>query len=255
MIESNRQTSYVITGASSYLGKAFAKQLLQNKNSRILLTSRSEIAFEEEKKIDEILANKNICYLPNIDLIKESDLNTLKNKANDFLNDKFHVINCVGYFPGYYNLEEMSVSTAQKVFNGNILTLYGVANKLIPLMRERGGGHFIGFSTHTSYQDYPQMVAFTAVKEAVVALIKGISNEYIKDGIVANTIALATLLTKAELPYGDHENWLETKEVCDIVENLIHHSNNLINGTTLHMYKYSETYFAGYFDRIRSKEQ
>jgi short-subunit dehydrogenase len=243
------QHSFVITGANSFLGRAFAIMLSKNEDYRIFLTSRSKFDFAE------LLKKENISYLPEIDLTVENDLDKLSNAVNDFIPDKFHVINCVGYFPGYETIEKISIPDAKKVFDSNVIALYSVANKLIPLMCKRKGGHFIGFSTHTSYQHYPQMVAFTAAKAAVESLIKGIANEYLDKGINANTIALATLYTETELkikPKGDTKNWLRTDEVCELVEGIILQPSKLINGNVIHIYKYSDSYFhQSYFERIK----
>jgi short-subunit dehydrogenase len=243
------QHSFVITGANSFLGRAFAKMLSKNKNYKVFLTSRSKFNF------NGLLKKKNVSYLPEIDLTIESDIEKLCNVINDFIPGQFHVINCLGYFPGYETIEEINIPTVKKVFDSNVITLYCVANKLLPLMCKRKGGHFIGFSTHTSYQHYPKMVAFTAAKVAVESLIRGISNEYLEKGINANTIALATLLTEAEMkikPKGDSKNWLNTDEVCKLVENIILQPSQLINGNVIHIYKYSDTYFhQSYYDRIQ----
>jgi short-subunit dehydrogenase len=243
--------SFVITGANSFLGRAFAKMLSKNEDYKVFLTSRSKFNF------NGLLKKKNVCYLPEIDLTVESDVEKLATAINDFLPDSFHVINCLGYFPGYETIEEINITTAKNVFDSNVLALYSVANKLLPLMRKRKGGHFIGFSTHTSYQHYPKMVAFTAAKAAVESLIRGIANEYFEKGINANTIALATLLTETELklkPQGDSKNWLNTDEVCEFVENIILQPSKLISGNVIHIYKYSDSYFhQSYYDRINSK--
>lgn len=243
------QHSFVVTGANSFLGRAFAKMLSKNEDYKVFLTSRSKFNF------NGLLKKKNVSHLPEIDLTVESDVEKLATAINDFLPGKFHVINCLGYFPGYETIEKINIATAKNVFNSNILALYSVANKLLPLMCKRKGGHFIGFSTHTAYQHYPRMVAFTAAKAAVESLIKGIANEYLNKGINANTIALATLLTEAELkikPKGDSKNWLNTDEVCEFVENIILQPNKLISGNVIHIYKYSDTYFhQSYFDRIK----
>jgi len=241
--------AYVITGANSFLGKAFAEYLYANKDNKVFLTSRSKLDC-----LDKLSCN-NVRYLPNIDLTVECDLDKLRDEIGNFIPNKFHVINCVGYFSDYKTIEDMSIMEAKRVFDSNILALYSVAHKLIPLMNKRGGGHFIGFSTHTSYQHYPYMVAFNAAKIAVESLIQGISNEYIEKGIIANTIALATLDTEVERKIkskgGDPQNWLKTDEVCSLVDNLIKNSNNLINGNIIHAYKHSATYFGkSYFDRI-----
>lgn len=242
------QHSFVITGSNSFLGRAFAKMLSKNEDYKVFLTSRSKFNF------NGLLKKKNVSYLPKIDLTVESDVEKLAAAINDFLPDSFHVINCLGYFPGYETIEEINITTAKNVFDSNVLALYSVANKLLPLMCKRKGGHFIGFSTHTSYQHYPKMVAFTAAKAAVESLIRGIANEYFEKGINANTIALATLLTETELkmkPKGDSKNWLNTDEVCEFVENIILQPSKLISGNVIHIYKYSESYFhQSYFDRI-----
>ena len=246
-----KQHSFVITGANSFLGRAFAKILSKKKGYKIFLTSRNKFNFN-----DLLQKNKNIYYLPEIDLTVEKDLNILTSAINDFIPDSFHVINCLGYFPGYETIEKTNISTAKKIFDSNVITLYSVANKLLPLMCKREGGHFIAFSTHTLYQHYPRMVLFSAAKAAVESLIRGISNEYLDKGITANTIALATLLTEVELkikPKGDSKNWLNTDEVCKFVENLILQPNKLINGNVIHIYKHSDSYFnKSYFERIQS---
>lgn len=250
------QNSYLITGASSFLGKAFAKQLSANVNNRVFLTSRTPIEFDEKGMLEEILTHGNVCYLPNIDLTMEEDINLLCNKLDRFCPEKFHVINCLGFFAKHEAIDRMNIDTARRIFDANILALYAVAHKIIPLMCSRGGGHFIGFSTHTAYQSYPLMAAFTAAKVAVESLIKGISNEYLSEGVIANVIAPATLKTRVEIdmkPNGDHENWLELSEVCELVENLILCSNNIVNGTIIQAYKYSDSYFKqAYYDRINA---
>jgi len=241
--------SFVITGANSFLGRAFVKMLSKNKDYKVFLTSRSKFNF------NGLLNKENVSYLPEIDLTVESDVEKLAIAINDFLPGRFHVINCLGYFPGYETIEGINITTAKNVFDSNVLALYCVANKLLPLMCKRHGGHFIAFSTHTSYQHYPRMVAFTAAKAAVESLIRGIANEYFEKGINANTIALATLLTETELkmkPKGDSKNWLSTDEVCEFVENIILQPSKLISGNVIHIYKYSDSYFhQSYYDRIK----
>jgi short-subunit dehydrogenase len=247
------QNSFVITGANSFLGRAFAEMLSKNESYKVFLTSRKKFNFSK------LLKGKNVSYLSGIDLTIEKDVDKLSRKINDFMPGKFHVINCLGFFPGYETIEKINISTAKKVFDSNVITLYSVANKLLPLMIKRKGGHFIAFSTHTSYQNYPRMVAFTTAKVAVESLIRGISNEYLDKGINANTIALATLLTKTEIkikPQGDSKNWLNTDEVCELVENIILQPMQLMNGNVIHVYKYSNSFFhQSYFDRINDGQK
>lgn len=242
------QSSYVITGASSYLGREMARYF-QKKGGKIVLTSRS-VSHELEN-----LQGDSVRYLPGLDLTNDSDLNQLQLETGKFLVDRFHVLNCIGYFPGYKSIEDTSDQEARDTLMSNVLTVFGTANRLLPLMVERGGGFFVGYSMHTAYQHYPYMGIFTAAKQALEGLIKGISNEYLEKGIHANVVSMATLLTETECrmkPHGDYDNWLEPINVCEITDNLIEHSNGLVNGTVIHTYKYSDTYFGqSYIERIK----
>lgn len=241
--------SYIITGSSSYLGMALAVHLAKNKDNKLLLTSRKQCP-ELEK-----LQNERIRYIPFIDLTTDDGLDCLYNHSADFFDSPFNILNCVGYFPGYKPIQEISIQEARTVLESNVLSVYGVANRLLPLMEQKGGGHFISFSMHTTYQNYPLMAIFTAAKAAIESLTVSISNEYLKSGIYANVISLATLLTELEQkikPHGDHLNWLKTEEVCIVVEDFIQHSHGIINGSILHSYKYSDSFFGdSYFNRIK----
>lgn len=242
-----KDRSYIITGASSYLGKAFAAYLCKAGN-RVVLTSRrtcEDLA---------LLENDDVLYLAGLNLVDEQDLDTLRKEITCFVKGRFHVINCLGYFPDYKSIESTTLREARKVLESNVLAVFGVANRLLPLMSQRGGGHFVGFSMHTAYQNYPYMALFSAAKMALEGFIKGVSNEYLKEGIVANIISLSTLQTETELrmkPRGDYDNWLRADEVCKIVKNLIEYSAGLVNGSVIHAYKYSDTFFGeSYYDRI-----
>lgn len=243
-----KNRSYVITGASSYLGKALASYLCKGDN-KVLLASR-RVCEELEG-----LKSNNVEYLPNINLVEEKDLNVLRKECCRFFQCGFHVINCVGFFPDYIPIEKMRLEDARKVLDSNILSVFGVANKLLPLMSNQGGCHFIGFSMHTAYQNYPYMAIFSAAKLALESFIKSVSNEYLHNEVYANVVSLATLRTETEKrikPYGDYENWLEADEVCNIVDNLIRYSNGLVNGSVIHAYKYSKTFFGeSYLNRIK----
>lgn len=240
--------SYLITGASSFLGKALARVLSKNEGNHLLLTSRNPIAPRSTP------SKSNITCLPGIDLTTTADLSKLAAAADKHFPGNFHVINCLGFFPGYRQVSDLAVDEARKVFESNITALYGVAHQILPLMQKRNGGHFIAFSSHTNYQHYPNMVAYSAAKAAVECLITGIANECLHQGIIANTIALATLDTATEWqmkPKGDRTKWLRPVEVSRFVENFVRDPGGLVNGNVIHLYKYSRSYFhQSFFDRI-----
>lgn len=243
--------SFVITGAGSYLGRALAEFLSTDESTSLVLTSHHQCDFKYLGQTERIL------HCPNIDLTEEQDVAELCRRVNSFFKNRFHVINCAGYFPGYKRLSTLSLAEARRVYEGNVLTLYSVAKELLPLMKARGGGHFMAFSSHTVYQSYPLMAAFTSAKAAVESLIQCIAYEYSKDHIIANTLALATLATEVEKslkPYGDHANWLQPLQVCQLIRELVEAPFSIMNGNTIHVFNHSESYFhQSYYDRIHSE--
>ena len=248
----SQNLSFVITGAGGDLGRSLSEYLIAEAEVRLLLTTHGRHDFENLQETNRVR------YCPNLDLTDEQDLATLATEVDQTFSTQFHVINCAGYFPGYKPLVEIKVPEARRVFESNLLTVYGVASALLPLMQARKGGHFIAFSSHTDYQSYPLMAAFTSAKVGLESLTRSIAHEYSKDNVIANTLAVATLATELEKrlkPLGDHENWLQPSQVCRLVRELIKSPFSIMNGNTIHLYNHSESFFhQSYFDRISSEE-
>ena len=89
----------------------------------------------------------------------------------------------------------MPLSLALTVFYSYVSSLFATSIAFLPVMRAKGGGHFIAFSSHAVPHSYPLMAAFLAAKAAVYSLVLSIANEWARDGIIANALAIATLYT------------------------------------------------------------
>jgi short-subunit dehydrogenase len=240
--------NYIITGVSSYLGKEFADHLMKDNRNKLIITSRKSVDFQ---------LHSNVKYFSDIDLLIDSDLDIIVNEAKDFFNDKFYVINCTGYYKGQEPLEKMSIEEGYKIFNSNYTTVYNLTVKLLKVMIEKGGGHFIGFSCNSVKYNYPQMAPFTAAKSALESLFRTIANEFYDRNIYANSFQLATLLTEYEVsrkPFGDHNHWLKLIEVVNYIHHFLNQPYQLHNGNTIQLYHYSDSFFKrAYFDRIKLK--
>lgn len=239
--------NYLITGASSFLGKEFVNHLMKN-NSKIIFTSRKVTQINEPK-------NKNIKYFSNIDLLVEKDIDILVEEANSFFDGPFSVLHCTGYYDGQEPLELMTLEESNRIFNSNYVAVYNLSIKLLSIMIEKGGGHFVGFSCNSVKYNYPHMAPFTAAKSAMESFFRTIANEFYDRGIFANSFQLATLLTDHEIlrkPFGDKEKWLRLNEVVAYVEQFLNQPVQIQNGNTIQLYHYSESFFhKSYFDRIQ----
>jgi NAD(P)-dependent dehydrogenase (short-subunit alcohol dehydrogenase family) len=244
---------YLITGANSHLGKYLANHLSKTANNKVFTTSR------RPSKFDNLPKAKNHQHLKGIDLLQPEDLSRLAAAVDRWADGPFQIINCVGYFPGYITIRETSIEEACRVFESNVLSLFATANALLPIMQSKGGGHFIAFSSHAVTQSYPLMAAFTAAKASVDSLIQSIANEYSQHHIAANALAIATLDSPKERairPAAKKSDWLRAEQIARLVENIVQTPFGVMNGNTIHLFNYSNTFFhQSFYDRLGIKRQ
>lgn len=237
---------FLITGSSSCLGRSMVDFLVRDKNVSVLSTTR------EPTPTLELANRRNHLHLAGIDLLNSSDVAALTQQVNRWADGPFTVVHCVGCFPAYKDICQTDLSEVRRVYEANVFTLYAITPALIPLMKVHGGGHFIAFSSHTVYEAYPLMAAFTSAKAAVESLVRSIANEYSKDKIFSTALALATLDTPKERkmrPRTNHSDWLKPIQVCRLVRTLA--KDPIMNGNTIHLFNYSNSFFhQSYYDRI-----
>lgn len=242
-------SNFLITGANSFLGRAIVKRLSQNPVNKLLLITRSAVEFDEYNN------NENIFHLKNINLLEKKCLSILSEKCVTFFKGKLNTINCVGYYKGQEPFEKTTIQEAKKIFDSNFVCVYNTANAIIPYIKDNGGGHFICFSCKSVKYHYPLMAPFSASKAALDCLVGTLANEFSKYGFIANSFSLSTLDTDYERkikPYGDFYNWLKLEEIVTIIENIVMSDFFLMNGNTIDLFKYSESFFnKSYFDRIK----
>lgn len=240
--------NYIITGVSSFLGREFVDHLMQKESNRLIVTSRKKVDFEKP-------FNENVKYLSAIDLLIETEINSIVDAADQFFDGPFFVVHCTGYYEGQEPLESTSLAESNRIFNSNYTTVYNLTLKLLDIMVQKGGGHIVGFSCNSVKYNYPQMAPFTAAKSAMESFLRTVANEFYDRGIYANSFQLATLLTNHEIsrkPFGDREKWLKPIEVVNYVEQFLIQPHQLHNGNSIQIYHYSESFFhKSYFDRIK----
>lgn len=245
--------NYLITGATSALGKALAFSIKQrfNSNCKLFLVSRSH------SKELQSLVSENIVYRSGIDLLNIVPNDNLCSEVNDFFSGDFTLIHSAGDFWLHLPFLEVSTDTARKMMDSHYGTLYNVLQSVLPLMINKGGGKVLTFSCNATEYHFPNMLPFTAAKAAIDATIKCIAHEFANRNIVANSIALSSLKTphnKESKPFGDYEHYLDLMELSDTVIEIAQLSNNLANGNVISCYKYSDSYYnEGYFHRIKQK--
>lgn len=239
---------YIVTGATSFLGKAFLEVFSRDTENTVYAVTRKKMSNGSKY-------GANIKFIDGIDLSDYKQVVLLREKLTDELDTAFTVINCVGHFPGYKRIEELNGDEIRRTYESNVISVTNIGSVFLPLMKEHNKGDFIAFSMNTAYQSYPMLSAFIPSKVAVQELIKIIANEYSQYGISANIFALSTLMTEKELelkPHGDKENWLHPITIAEYVEKFFKNDTSISNGNVIRLFKHSDRFFNdSYYNRTR----
>lgn len=240
-------TQYLITGASSDIGKALVQNLTRVPGCRVLAISRSEAL------PGDVAQTADYRHIGGLDLTLEKSLDELSAACNNFFpTGGFTLVHSVGNFWYHKPITMTTLSEAAELMQSHYLSLYGVLKVLIPIFRHHGCGRIIAFSCTSVGHSYPEMAAFTSVKAAIESLIKCTANENARYNIIANAIALSTIFTekvqhsKAE-KY--HKGYVTIDELLEVVRQVAEFSP-LLNGNIIKLLKYSDVYYnEGYFQR------
>jgi NAD(P)-dependent dehydrogenase (short-subunit alcohol dehydrogenase family) len=241
-----RSSRVVLLGASSAIGGAILARLSTNPNTQTLAVSR--------RPAPQDSVPQNTKWIPQIDLTKESCLTHLSEIVkNEFSDSPFSIIHSVGDFWIHRPLIQTPYSEIASMVSSHILTLFGAARFLTPLMIQNGGGQLIAFSCNSVAYSYPDMSPFTASKAAIESFVRCYANEHSEFGISACALALPTIRTEAvlqEKPNGDHANYITPGELAGIIVDQLLLQDPIISGNITRLFKYSRTFYhSSYYER------
>lgn len=103
--------------------------------------------------------------------------------------DQIVLINCAG---GNYNAvaHKADVAKWKHLINVNLVGTFSMINAVLPLMREKGYGRIINFSSIVAQKGIPGTSAYAASKSALWGMTKAIATENAKKGITINNLNL-----------------------------------------------------------------
>lgn len=242
--------NYLITGASSEIGRALINYLSQKENTKVLCFSRRKVSF------DKPLIKKHLVYHHGLNFLVDKDNEFVAEQAAIFFDKPFNLIHCVGNFWYHDPFLDIDMQGAKEMMDSQYTTLYGIIHKLLPLMIRLNGGRILAFSCNSVRYHYPNMAPFTASKAAIESLLKCVAHEFSKYNIVANALALSSVQTKTvqdSKPFGDFEHYIPLDNLCKVIEATINIPSSIVNGNIINCFEHSNSFYEqGYFHRIKN---
>jgi len=185
----------VITGASSGLGEAAAKEL-SNKGAILVLAARR---LDRIKALsDEFIKNGRQALAVQTDVTNLDQVNALADTAAKQFGRIDVILNNAGVMP-WSPIIDCDVAQWKEVVNVNINGVLNGIAAVLPYMKQQNGGHIINVSSVAAHKIGKGAAIYSATKAAVRALSEGLRMEAQDYNIRTTIISPGAIDT--ELPF------------------------------------------------------
>lgn len=202
----------ILTGASSGIGEATAKELASH-GARLVLAARREERLKVLKKTIEKEGGNAIYKVT--DVTSRDQMDALAAFALDHYGKIDVMINNAGLMSNSF-LHKLKVDEWDKMVDVNIKgVLYGIAS-VITHMRERKSGQVINVSSVAGHVTSPGSAVYSGTKFAVRAITEGLRKEESANNIRTTIISPGAVDTELPHTITDEELKSKFKELFDI---------------------------------------
>ncbi|MDX8553375.1 SDR family oxidoreductase [Tenacibaculum sp. 1B UA] len=215
----------VITGTSRGIGFELAQQFA-NQGHQVLALSRNTKPLEQ-------INHSNITTI-SVDLSDKSDIK----KAVEFVSTKWKkvdiLINNAGKLVNK-PFEQLTTQDFEEVYKVNVFAVVELTKNLLPFMQQ--GSHVVTVSSMGGVQGsmkFPGLAAYSSAKGAVITLSELLAEEYKKQQIAFNVLALGAVQTEMlEEAFPGYEAPLSAKEMATYIFDFALTGNKYYNGKVL----------------------
>ncbi len=221
----------IVTGASSGIGAAFSKSLVEN-GCTVYGLARST---DKLNKLKKELGDQ---FIPvTMDITNSQDI-------NDWVDGTFHASNLpdilvnnagLGYFG---NVDELSLEDWHAMMNTNLSGVFYLSRKIVPLMKENQNVcHIVNIASVAGLMGNPQISAYNATKFGLRGFSEALFKELRFDGIKVTCFfpgSIATNFFSNIDQVNLHENMMTDQNLADTLIFVLQTPDNyLINELTM----------------------
>lgn len=170
----------LVTGASSGIGREFARQLAA-RGVALILTARSELKLQS--LADELVKNHGVSITLIVQDLMASDAITRITAQLDALNLYPDILINNAGFSTYGPFDTLSIARQREEIKVNCLAPVELTHALLPKMRLKGSGVIINVASTAAMQPDPYMAVYGATKSFLLSYSNALWGECLSLGI------------------------------------------------------------------------
>src|SRR3954454_16177220 len=216
----------LVAGGTGALGGAVLRELVDSGYS---LTATWVVEHEAERVEAEL--GDSVALL-------QADLLSAEGAAAAVgaIDDLEAVVNLVGGFADGPLVHETEPETFLRMIRLNLEPAFYLARAAMPVLRERGGGAFVGVSARPALRPFPGAAGYITGRAAVLAFVQVLDAEYRGDGVRCNTVlpsVIDTPANRASQPDADHSKWVPPEKIAKVVRFLVSEDSAPTSGAAI----------------------
>ena len=224
----------VITGASKGIGFELAKLFALNEENTVIGIARSESLLKDLKNecIKQNLKSKLrplVLDLEDLEAIKSS----LTTEIANFVDSVDILINNAGFLVNK-PFNDTTVKDINKTFTSNLTSPAIIIQTLLPMLCKSNIKHVVNISSMGGFQGsakFPGISFYSASKAALASLTECLAEEYKKEQIKFNCLALGAVNTDMlKTAFPGYNAPLEPKEMAQFIYNFAINNYKFMNG-------------------------
>ncbi len=179
----------LVTGAASGIGKEIATSFI--KRGAIIAACDKNISALQAIKNE--VSNKDF-HIFEVDFVNEDSIINCVSKVESDLGPLKAVVNCVGILgKNGEKVELVDIADFDLVYAINLRGALILTKAVIKGMADRGYGRILHMASISGKEGNPLLVAYSATKAGLIALVKSVGKEYATTGVTVNAMAPALI--------------------------------------------------------------